>query len=340
VSQNSGDQGPRRRRFLAFLGAPLLWPIVASAQSADRVRRVGVVLPASPGSETAQLVVEAIQGQLRDLGWVEGSNLRLDFRWAPDGDPERKVAKELLDLKPDAILAGGDPVLGLREETRTVPIVFVLFGDPVGRGLVASLAHPGGNITGFTHYDAALAGKWVETLKTVAPQLTHATAIFGADILAVETKREDSWLGGIESAAASLGIRSTAAGVRDGAEIERAITACAAGPDGGLIVTPSVVTGVNRVLIIGLAAQYRLPAVYPFRGFAAEGGLISYGIIGQEHWRQGAIYVDRILRGAKPADLPVQQASKFELVINLKTAKTLGLTVPQSLLARADEVIE
>ena len=330
-----------RRELIAFLGGtPLLWPTVAAAQSADRVRRVGVVLPASPGSETAQLVVEAIQGQLRELGWVEGSNLRLDLRWAPDGDPVRKAAKELLALQPDAILTGGEPVLALREETHTVPIVFVLFGDPVGRGLVASLAHPGGNITGFTHYDAALSGKWVEALKVVAPQLTRVAALFGAETLAVETKRVDSWLNGIESAAASFGIRLTATGVHDGADIERAITAFAAEPNGGLIVTPSAVTGVNRALIIGLAAQYRLPAVYPFRFFTAEGGLISYGIIGQEHWRQGAIYVDRILRGAKPADLPVQQASKFELVINLKTAKTLGLTVPPSLVARADEVIE
>ncbi len=331
----------RRREFIAFLGGtPLLWPVATAAQPVDRVRRVGVVIPASPGSEAAELIVDAIQGPLRDLGWVEGSNLHLDFRWAPDGDPERKVAKELLDLHPDAILVGGEPVLGLREQTHTVPIVFVLFGDPVGRGLVASLAHPGGNITGFTHYDAALSGKWVETLKVVAPQLTRLAALFGAETLAVETKRVDSWLNGIESAAASFGVRLTATGVRDGAEIERAITTFAAEPNGGLIVTPSAVAGANRALIIGLAARYRLPAVYPFRGFTAEGGLISYGIIGQEHWRQGAIYVDRILRGAKPADLPVQQASKFELVINLKTAKTLGLTVPQSLLARADEVIE
>jgi putative ABC transport system substrate-binding protein len=328
----------RRRRFLAFLGgAPILWPTIAAAQPTDRVRRVGVVIPASPAS---QPIVEAIQGQLRDLGWVEGSNLRLDVRWAPDGDPERKVAKELLDLHPDAILVGGEPVLGLREETHTVPIVFVLFGDPVGRGLVASLPHPGGNITGFTHYDAALAGKWVETLKVVAPQLTRVAVLFGAETLAAETKRVDSWLNGTESAAASFGIRLTVTGVHDGAEIERAITTFAAEPNGGLIVTPSAITGVNRELIITLAARYRLPAVYPFRIFTAAGGLISYGIVGNEHWRQGAIYVDRILRGAKPADLPVQQASKFELVINLKTAKTLGLTVPQSLLARADEVIE
>ena len=174
----------------------------------------------------------------------------------------------------------------------------------------------------------------------VAPQLTRVAALFGAETLAVETKRVDSWLNGMESAAASFGIRLTATGVHDGADIERAITAFATEPNGGLIVTPSAVTGANRALIIGLAAQYRLPAVYPFRFFTAEGGLISYGIIGQEHWRQGAIYVDRILRGAKPADLPVQQASKFELVINLKTAKALGLTVPQPLLQRADEVME
>jgi putative ABC transport system substrate-binding protein len=331
----------RRREFVAFLGgASAISPIIASAQPSERERRIGVVIPASPGLQGAQLIVEAIRGQLRDLGWVEGSNLRLDFRWAPDGDPERKVAKELLDLHPDAILAGGEPVLGLREETHNVPIVFVLFGDPVGRALVASLSHPGGNITGFTHYDAALSGKWVETLKVIAPQLTRLAALFGAETLAVETKRVDSWLNGIESAATSFAIRSTAAGVQDAAEIERAITTFAAEPNGGLIVTPSAVTAANRPLIIGLAAQYRLPAVYPFRAFTAEGGLISYGIIGQEHWRQGAIYVDRILRGAKPADLPVQQPSKFELVVNLKTAKALGLTVPQSLLARADEVIE
>jgi putative ABC transport system substrate-binding protein len=304
------------------------------------VRRVGVVMPTSPGSEAAQPIVETIKGHLRDLGWVEGSNLRLDFRWAPDGDPERKVAKELLDLHPDVILAGGEPVLGLREQTHTVRIIFVLFGDPVGRGLVASLSHPGGNITGFTHYDAALAGKWVETLKAVAPQLTRVAVLFSTETLAVETKRVDSWLSAIESSAASFGIRSIAAGVRDSAEIERTISAFAAEPNSGLIVAPSAVAAANHALIIGLAAQYRLPAVYPFRGFTVEGGLISYGIIGLEHWREGAIYVDRILRGAKPADLPVQQASKFELVINFKTAKALGLIVPQALVARADEVIE
>jgi putative ABC transport system substrate-binding protein len=328
----------KRRRFIATFGAlPMLWPIAAAAEPADRVRRVGVLIPAPP---PAAAVVDVVQRQLRDLGWVEGSNLRLDVRWAPDGDPARIVSKELLDLHPDVILVGGDPVAGLYEETHTIPIVFVLFGDPVGRRLVTSLAHPGGNITGFTHYDAALAGKWVETLKAVAPQLSRVAALFAAEMLAAETKRMDSWLNGIESAAAGSGIQLSVAGVHDAAEIERAIVALAAEPNSGLVVMPSALSGDTRALIIELAAQHRLPAIYPFRSFTADGGLISYGIIGQEHWRQGAIYVDRILRGAKPADLPVQQATKFELVINLKTAKALGLTVPPTLLARADEVIE
>jgi putative tryptophan/tyrosine transport system substrate-binding protein len=202
--------------------------------------------------------------------------------------------------------------------------------------VVASLAHPGGNITGFTHYDAALAGKWLETLKAIAPQLSRVAVLGDPETLAFR----NSWLSGIETATTAFGIHLTVAGVQDAAEIERAITAFAVEPNSGLIVMPSAITGVNREVIIGLAAQYRLPAVYPFRIFTAEGGLISYGIIGPEHWRQGAIYVDRILRGAKPADLPVQQATKFELVINLKTAAALGLTVPPTLFARADEVIE
>jgi putative tryptophan/tyrosine transport system substrate-binding protein len=277
-----------------------------------------------------------IKRQLRDLGWVEGRNLRLDVHYVPDNDPTRKVVRELLGLLPDVILAGGTALLALHEETRTVPIVFVLFGDPVARGVVASLAHPGGNITGFTHYDAALAGKWLETLKAIAPQLSRVAVLGDPETLAFR----NSWLSGIETATTAFGIHLTVAGVQDAAEIERAITAFAVEPNSGLIVMPSAITGVNREVIIGLAAQYRLPAVYPFRIFTAEGGLISYGIIGPEHWRQGAIYVDRILRGAKPADLPVQQATKFELVINLKTAAALGLTVPPTLFARADEVIE
>jgi ABC-type uncharacterized transport system substrate-binding protein len=325
----------RRDLLSLIVGALVTSPLTARAQQPDRMRVLAVMIPGSPGPQT-QPSVDVVKRQLGDLGWVEGRNLRIDIRYAPDNDPTRKVMRELLGLRPDVILAGGTPVLALREETRTVAIVFVLFGDPVARGLVASLAHPGNNITGFTHYDAAFAGKWVETLNAIAPQLSRVVVLGDAETLAFRS----SWLGGIETATTAFGMRLTAAGVQDAAEIERAITAFAGEPNSGLIVMPSAITGSNREVIIRLAAQYRLPAVYPFRIFTADGGLISYGIIGPEHWRQGAIYVDRILRGAKPADLPVQQATKFELVINLKTAKALGLTVPQSLLQRADEVIE
>jgi putative ABC transport system substrate-binding protein len=327
----------RRRRFLAFLSAaPVIRPIVAAAQSADRVRRVGVLIPGHAGPGT-QPFAAAVQRQLRELGWVEGRNLQIDLRYAPVyGEPARQVAKELLGLQPDVILVGGNPVFGLREETRTVPIVFVLMGDPVANGLVASLAHPGGNITGFTHYDADLAGKWLEVLREIAPRVTRVAAL-----VATETRDlRNSSLSGVESATASFGVRLLVAGADDAAEIERAITAFAAEPNGGLIVLPSAITADNREVIITLAARYRLPAVYPFRLFITDGGLISYGIDLNEHWRQGAVYVDRILRGAKPADLPVQRPTKFELVINLNTAKALGLTVPPVLLARADEVIE
>jgi putative ABC transport system substrate-binding protein len=325
----------RLRRFLAFLGgAPIIWPIAATAQPTEGVRRVGVLIPGRP--PRAQRVVEVIQPQLRELGWVEGRNLRLDVRYAPDyGEPARKVAKELLELRPEVILAGGDPAMGMAQETRTVPIVFVYVSDPVGSGLVASLAHPGGNITGFTHYDVAMEAKWLQMLKEIAPQTTRV-----AVILSAETEFRGSRFPGIESAASSFGVRLTPAGIHDAAEIEQAITAFAAEPNGGLIVLPSAGSLGNREVIIKLAAQYRLPAVYPFRLFTADGGLISYGVDAIEHWRQGVTYVDRILRGAKPADLPVQRATKFELVINLKTAKALDLTVPPALVARADEVIE
>jgi putative ABC transport system substrate-binding protein len=327
----------RRREFIGLLGlAAAAWPRTTRAQPTDPMRRVGMLMPYSEGDTEGQAVVAAFQQQLRELGWTEGRNVRFDIRWA-GGDPDkaRTFAKELIGLTPDVIVPSSNQVTTiLQQETRTIPIVFVLVGDPVGSGYVASMAQPGGNITGFAVLENAIAGKWMEALNEIAPQVSRV-----GFILHPETSANVGLLRAAEAGAPS-GVKLIALGVHNTAEIERAVTAFAAEPNGGLIVAPHAITFANRVILIELADRYRLPAVYAFRNFATSGGLISYGTNPIVMWREGASYVDRILKGVKPADLPAQFPSKYELVINNKTAKTLGLIVPPLMLGRADDIIE
>jgi len=326
-----------RRQFISALGgAALAWPLAARAQQGDRLRRVGMLMPYSEGDAEGQSYAAAFQWVLQELGWTEGRNIRFDIRWtAGDSDKARTFAKELIGMTPDVIVPSSNLVtMILQQETRTIPIVFVAVGDPVGSGYVASMAQPGGNITGFANWENTIAGKWVEALNEIAPQVSRVGFILHPETPAtVEQFR-------VAEAAAPAGVKLIALGVHNTAEIESAITAFAAETNGGLIVAPHAITFANRDVIVELAARYRLPAVYAFRTFAASGGLISYGTNLMLLWREGASYVDRILKGAKPADLPAQFPTKYELVINLKTAKALGLTVPPLMLGRADDVIE
>jgi putative ABC transport system substrate-binding protein len=327
----------KRREFITLLGgAAIAWPLAVRAQQGEPMRRVGVLMPYSEGDAEGQASVAALQRGLQDLGWTGGRNIRFEIRWA-GGDPEkaRAFAKELIGMTPDVIVPSSNQITSiLQQETRTIPIVFVLVGDPVGSGYVANMAQPGGNLTGFAVLENAIAGKWLEILNQIAPQVSRV-----GFILHPETPVNVGLLRAAEAAAPS-GVKVIALGVHNTAEIERAVTAFAAETNGGLIAAPHAITFANRDVIVELAARYRLPAVYAFRHFAIRGGLISYGTNAIEMFRQGASYVDRILKGAKPADLPAQFPTKYELVINLKTAKALDLTVPSQLLARADEVIE
>jgi putative ABC transport system substrate-binding protein len=328
----------RRRAFITLLGGTAVaWPLAARAQQSGAMRRIGVLMPLTADDLEASPRVTALAQGLQQLGWTVGRNVRIDYRWgAVDADHSRRYAAELLALAPDVILAGGSPaVAALQQATRTVPIVFANIVDPVGAGFVDSLAQPGGNATGFTIYEYGISGKWLELLKEIAPHVTRAAVIRDPTIAAGAGQ-----LGAIQSVAPSLGVELRPLGVRDAGEIERAITAFAHSPNGGLIVTGSALAVVHRELITTLAARYRLPAVYTLPLMANAGGLISYGPDSIDPYRRAAGYVDRILKGEKPGDLPVQAPTKYELVINLKTAKALGLTVPDSLLARADEVIE
>jgi ABC-type uncharacterized transport system substrate-binding protein len=327
-----------RREFISLLGgAAATWPLTARAQQAERVRRVGVLMHLAADDPEGQPRITAFEQGLRELGWAVGRNLRIDYRWAA-GDPDRlrKYAAELAALAPDVILAGGGTplVVALQQATATVPIVFVGVADPVGAGLVGSLARPGSNATGFTVYEYSISGKWLELLKEIAPRVTRAAVIRELAIAGT------GQLGAIQSVAPSLGVELFPIGVRDAGEIERAVMAFSRGSNGGLIVTGSPSTLVHRHQIITLAARHLLPAVYPYRYFVASGGLVSYGPDVIDQFRSAASYVDRILKGEKPADLPVQAPTKYELVVNAKTAKQLGLEIPPTLLARADEVIE
>jgi putative tryptophan/tyrosine transport system substrate-binding protein len=327
-----------RRAFIALIGTTAAWPLAARAQQAEQVRRLGVlVVTAEDDTESKARIGAFLQG-LQELGWSDGRNVRIDIRWgAADAERMRKHAAELVALAPDVILAaGGTPtVSALQQITRTVPIVFVGVADPVGGGFVASLASPGGNTTGFTVYEYAISGKWLELLKEVAPRIQRAAILRDSATIA-----GGGQFGAIQSVAPSLGVEVSPVNVHDVHEIERAVTAFARSPNGGIIVTGSPLTTFHRDLIVTLVARKRLPAVYPYRFFVTGGGLISYGPDPTNQYRQAASYVDRILRGEKPADLPVQAPTKYELAINLKAAKALGLEIPPTLLARADEVIE
>jgi putative tryptophan/tyrosine transport system substrate-binding protein len=327
----------RRREFLRLIGGTAAaWPLAVRAQQSATMRRIAMLLPYREGDSEGQTVVAAFQRTLEDLGWMEGRNIRYDIRWAA-GDPDkaRTFAKELIGMHPDVIVPSSNLVTTiLQQETRTTPTVFVLVGDPVGSGYVASMAQPGGNITGFAVLEDAIAGKWVETLNEIAPQVRRV-----GFILHPETSANVGLLRAAEAAAPSA-VKLIALGVHNAAEIEHAVTGFAAQTNGGLIVAPHAITFANRDLLVELAARHRLPAIYAFRNFATSGGLVSYGANPITMWREGASYVDRILKGAKPADLPAQFPTKYELVINLKTAKTLGLTVPALMLGRADDIID
>jgi putative ABC transport system substrate-binding protein len=328
----------RRRDFITLVGgAAAAWPFAARAQQNDRVRRIGVLMNLTADDpETRARLAAFVQG-LRELGWEEGRNIRIDYRWgAGDTDRHPINAAELVALAPDVILAHGSTIMGpLQRATRTVPIIFVSVSDPVAGGFAASLARPGGNATGFTSIDYAMSGKWLQLLKEIAPEVTQAGVLRDPGQVA-----GGGQLGAIQAVAPLVKVESRALGVRDTGEIERAITAFARQPNGGLVITTSALAQIHRDQIIALAAKYRLPAVYPYRRFVTSGGLMSYGPKIVDQYRRAAGYVDRILKGEKPADLPLQTPTTYELAINLKTAKALGLTVPQALLARADEVIE
>jgi putative ABC transport system substrate-binding protein len=326
----------KRREFITLLGGAAAWPLAARAQQRERMRRIGVLMNLASDDAEGQARLAAFHQGLQQLGWTVGGNVQIDYRFG-EGDAERyrRSASELVALAPDVLVTTGAPAVeALQRTTRTVPIVFVTVTDPVGGGLVASLARPGGNTTGFTLSEYGVSGKWLELLKQIAPNVTRAAVL--RDPVAVGIGQ----FAAIQAVAPSLQVELSKIDARDVAEIERAVTAFAKQPNGGLIVTASAFTIIHRVLIITLAAKHELPAVYPYRFFVAGGGLISYGPDPRDQFRLAAGYVDRILKGEKPADLPVQDPTRFVTALNMKTAKALGLEVPASLLARADEVIE
>ena len=327
----------RRREFMTLVGGVAAWPLAARAQQSERKRRVGVLMGLAADDAEAQDRIAAFEQGLQQSGWTNGRNLQIDYRrGAGDTDSTRRYADELVALAPDVILATGSPVTAaLLQATRSVPIVFVQVPDPVANGFVASLAQPGGNATGFTIYEYGISGKWLELLKEIAPRVTRAGVLRDPAIVSGIGQ-----LAAIQGVAPAFGVELRPIGVSDVGEIERAVTAFARSPNGGLIVIATPLAIVHRELIITLAARHRLPAVYPLRFFVTSGGLISYGPDTIDPYRRAASYVDRILKGEKPAELPVQAPTKYELVINLKTAKSLGLEIPATLIARADEVIE
>jgi putative ABC transport system substrate-binding protein len=330
----------RRREFMAVLGAVSLtaWPRSACAQQSERIRRIGVLMGVADDEETKAWLV-TFRKRLSELGWQVGHNLQIHERWtAGDSERNRIFAAELVAMQPDAIFAFSSvAVAALQRETRSVPIVFTAISDPVGSGFVESLPRPGGNATGFTNFVSTMGGKWVETLKKITPGVQRAGLLFNPQTAPyVPSYYQHSF----ETAARVLGVQAFAAIVQQPAEIEVAVANLAREPGGGLVIPPDNFSYVHRGMLFALTARYRLPAVYPFRFMAREGGLASYGVDLGETFPRSAEYIDRILKGTRPADLPVQAPTKFELVINLKTAKALGLTIPESLLATADEVIQ
>ena len=329
----------KRREFIAALGGAAAWPLVARAQQPERMRLIGMLMPFAEGDPETQQRVAALRQGLAQLGWNEGRSLRIEHRWAttPDEDARRRFAKELVDLQPDLILTNDtNMTAAVLQQTHTLPIVFVQVADPVGSGFVTSFPRPGGNATGFTNFPLTLSSKWLELLMELAPRTVRVMFLFNPPTAPYAQR----FLQFFKAATSSIGVEAVTSAVHDAAEIETVIAAFAREPSGGLIVLPSSFTVVHQDLVIALPTRYRLPAVYAFRFYPANGGLMSYGNVPADSYRQASVYVDRILRGAKPADLPVQAPVRFELVINLKTAMALGLTVPPTLLARADEVIE
>jgi putative tryptophan/tyrosine transport system substrate-binding protein len=334
----------KRREFIAGLGSAVtwtamyIWPFSAKGQASGQTRRIGVLVGYAAGDPEMQERLAVFRLELERLGWTEGRNLRIDYRYAPavTAEQAQPLARELIALRPDLIFAqGGQTTLALRRETQVLPIVFVNVSDPVGSGFIASLARPGGNMTGFLQYEASIATKWLDMLKKVAPRLTRA-AFFGNP----KTTPYDYFLRGAEAAARSLAVELLPSRVETAADIERVIETFSKLPNGGLLLPPDTTTVLHRDLIIALAARHRLPAVYAFGVFAVNGGLMSYGIFNTDMYLQAASYVDRILRGTEPADLPVQAPIRYETILKLKTAKALGLTIPETLLATADEVIQ
>jgi putative ABC transport system substrate-binding protein len=328
----------RRREFITLVGgAAAAWPLVARAQQGERMRRIGVLMNRAADNPEGQARLAAFQKALQQLGWSDGRNVRIDIRWgADDVDRERKYAAELVALSPDVILVSGSvSVAAVQQASRTLPIVFAAVGDPVGAGFVDSLARPGGNVTGFMAFEYSLSGKWLELLKEVAPGVKRAAVLRDA-----ASPLGIGEFSAMQTVAPSLGVEVSAVNVRDAGEIERSIAAFARSANSGLVVGGSAIATVHNDLIITLAARHKLPAVYGNRFSVTSGGLVSYAADYVDEFRRAAGYVDRILKGAKPADLAVQAPTKYELVVNLKTAKTLGIDIPATVLARADEIIE
>jgi putative ABC transport system substrate-binding protein len=329
--------GIARRQFISALGGAAAWPLAAQAQQPGPMRRIGVLMAVPENDPEYQAFLAAFQEGLQKLGWAEGRNIRMDYRWALDAEAMQRSAKELVALQPDLIVSQSTPTTAtLLQQTHTVPIIFVNVVDPVGSGFVASFPRPGGNVTGFVVMEPTMTGKWLELLKEIAPRVARVAFLFNP----ATAPYAEYYLTPFKAAAASFAVEAIVAPVHDTSELESVVAAQAREPNGGLTLMPSAFMNVYRAEIVSLAARYRVPAVYPFRFFTELGGLLSYGNDFLDNYRRAATYVDRILKGAKPSELPVQAPVKFELVINLKTAKALGLDVPVQLQQRADEVIE
>jgi len=328
----------RRRQFIALLSGAATWPLVARAQQPEQMRRIGVLMSYAESDRDGQVLVAQFQKELQKLGWAEGRNIRFDYRWAAlDAELMQRFAKELTALRPDLIFSHNTPTTAaMLQQTRIIPIIFAVVADPVGSGFVESLPQPGGNVTGFINLEPTMAGKWLELLKEIAPRVTRVAFLFNP----ITAPFYEIYMKPFKAAAVSFALEAIAAPVHDISELESIVAAQAREPNGGLIAMPDSFLNAHRMEITSLAARYRLPTVYPYRHFAEVGGLLSYGSDPSDNFRRAAIYADRILRGAKPNELPVQIPFKFELVINLKIAKELGLDVPFLLQQRADEVIE
>jgi putative ABC transport system substrate-binding protein len=326
----------KRREFIALVGGATAWSLAARAQQGEQIRRIGVLMAYADSDPEAQARVATFRDELQKLGWTEGRNIRIDARWATsDAEKIRRSAQDLVASQPDLVVSANTPTTAaLLQQTRTIPIIFATVVDPVGSGFVASLPRPGGNTTGFINLPGSMAGKWLELLKEIAPRVNRVAFLFSP------APYDEIYLNPFKAAANSLALEAIVAPVRDTPELESAVAAHARTPNGGIIVMPGPFMANRSEQVTSLASRHRLPAVYPFRYYAELGGLMSYGNDQADNYRRTATYVDRILKGAKPNELPVQAPVKFDLVINLKTAKALGLTVPPTLLAQADEVIE